>query len=217
MLTDDKVNRVIDDITKHFKYQANPNTCEPNGIYNILHELGDRHGRKDIQFTEARVDQICGYKHPIGINVRVVVPNLNQALKGTGYTVHDRVRSSFPNLRSVLTDTSCSFPLAGLSFEYLRDIHGYGRTDGSDHVVIVFKASDVNVAVYDPFEGLNPSMRRANQGYGKGVVVLPTSEFLTYWEDAIVSTSWMLWIRKETIKEPTIESFAEAKEVVVKP
>jgi hypothetical protein len=55
MLTDDKTNRVIDDITKRFKYQPNPNSCEPTCIYNVLHELGDRDSRREIQFSEARV------------------------------------------------------------------------------------------------------------------------------------------------------------------
>lgn len=216
LLTDDKTNRVIDDIVKRFKYQANPNSCEPTCIYNVLHELGDRDDRRDIQFSETRINQICGYKHPIGPNVRVIIPNLNKALGRTGYTARDRVRSTFDNLRSVLTDQSCSYPLLGLSYEYLRNEHDYRRSDGSDHVVIVFKANDLSFALYDPFEGLRPSMRRANLGYGKGIVVIPTTDILDYWENASVSTSWMLWVRKETIKTPTLEDYPEKKEVLVK-
>jgi hypothetical protein len=215
---DEKTGRIIGDITKPFKLQPNNSSCETTCVTDILHELASRFEDPDLNFPLQKVNDICGYRNNVGPRIIVVIPNLRKALKAFRYYADDKVGTSHTRLRSVLVDKGCSYPIVGLSHEYLRNERDYRKENDADHTVIVLRSTGEITVVYDPFESIVPMPSRRNQNLGKGVVALKTSDFITYWKGASVSTSWSLWIRKETVMNTLLDSIMKTpeKEVLVR-
>ena len=109
-------------------------------------------------------------------------------------------------------DQGCSYPIVGLSHEYLRNERDYRKDNDADHTVIILRSTGEVTVVYDPFESIVPMPSRRNQNLGTGMVALKTSDFITYWKGASVSTSWCLWIRKETVMNTLLDSAIQTKE-----
>ena len=117
-----------------------------------------------------------------------------------------RTGASRINLVRVIKEKGCSFPLVGLSHEYMRDERDYRGENDADHAVVMFRCSDAITIVYDPFEAVSPAMKRRNEGYGRGVVPMHTWKFLDYWRLASVSRNWMCWVEAATVKNETLQS-----------
>jgi hypothetical protein len=172
----------------------------------------------DLNLPLQRVNEICGYRNNVGARMIVVIPNLRKALGAFACSAEEKVGTSHNRLRSVLVDKGCSYPIVGLSHEYLRNERDYRSQNDSDHTVIVFRSTGEITVVYDPFESIVPMPSRKNQNLGRGVVALKTSDFITYWKGASVSTAWSLWIRKETVMNALLDSMLQVpeKEVLVR-
>jgi hypothetical protein len=209
---DEKTGRIIGDITRPFKLQPNNSSCETTCITDILHEMALRFTDPDLNFPLQKVNDICGYRNNVGPRMIVVVPNLKKALKVFRYSVDEKVGTSHTRMRAILVDQSCSYPVVGLSHEYLRNERDYRKDNDADHTVIVLRSTGEITVIYDPFESIVPMSSRKNQNLGKGVVALKTSDFITYWKGASVSTSWTLWIRKETIMNTLLDSMIQGTE-----
>lgn len=114
-------------------------------------------------------------------------------------------------------DKAFSYPVVGLSHEYLRNERDYRKDNDSDHAVMVFRSTGEITMVYDPFESIKPMPVRLNQNLGRGVVALKTPDFISYWRGASVATQWCLWMKKETIMNTLLDSMKQTpeREVVV--
>lgn len=204
-LVEGKTSKSVGVITERFQLQHNPNSCETTCITNILHNLGDSLSDGRLNLPLARVNRICGYKNPRGVAPDKLVPNLKKALLPLGYNAIEKPDSSRNNLNRIIAESGCSFPVVGLSHEYLRDERDYRGENDSDHAVIMLKCADQVSLIYDPFEHASPAMARKDQGLGRGVVAMHTWKFLDYWRLASVSRNWMLWIERATVNNETLD------------
>ncbi|MDG7012275.1 MAG: hypothetical protein JRN17_04210 [Nitrososphaerota archaeon] len=78
---DEKVGRMIGEITRPFVFQPNNSSCETTCVTNALHEMGIRFQDPDLNFSLRRVNDICGYRNNVGARYIVLLPNLRKALK----------------------------------------------------------------------------------------------------------------------------------------
>lgn len=216
-LVEEKTGKSVGVITEHFQIQHEPNSCETTCVTNILHYMGDTVPDPRLKMSLARVNKICGYRNPIGVPPDKLIPNLRKALRPLGYNAVERMGASRNALNRVIAEKGCSFPVVGLSHEYLREERDYRGDNDSDHAVIMLKCTDRLSLIYDPFEAVSPAMARRDQGLGKGVVALHTYRFLDYWKLAQVSRNWTMWIERATVKNETLDSVSLlSKEVAPK-
>jgi len=196
---DGKRGQSIDSIANHFKSQPTPNSCYTNCIYNILDELSRNDASPQIGLSESRINDICRSKEPFGPKPEAVVPNLNTELKKWGYRTYETLRTSYSRLVGILTDDKSSFPIIGLSYDYLVDRKVFEPFTGGyappDHTVVVLSCDSSDVIFFDPFQGLSAVMQRQSQGLGKGVSLLPTPRALDYWQRAVFP-SWAFWVSR---------------------
>jgi len=198
-LYDNKTRRALAEITRQFRYQVESNSCYPTCVTNALQDLGLSHGNPDLAVHQAEVNRLCGYKDWMGPKSEVVVKNLNRRLNPLGHRAYEKNGVTLGELRRVLDDVECSFPVIGLQQEYFKEEWGidFGEQKTKpDHTVILLLQNDEQMGFYDPFEGRTQRMHQRNQGNGKGVVVLPTPRVSAYWESARES-SWFMWLRRE--------------------
>lgn len=216
VLLDSKTGRELREITRLFKYQNQPNTCVPTSIYNILNEIANRTGNKDVALSEKRINEITRTKDYAAEQLRVVVENLNQSLKKFGYRAHQDRNTTTNQLTSILKDETCSFPMIAVSYKYLEVEQRiiFPSSDpllNPDHVIIVLRMdSDTDtMAFFDPYVGISPAMRRESQGYGRGVVVKPVVRMLDdYWDNAW-DKSWMFWVKWDKSTTTRITTYLE--------
>ena len=203
---EEKTQKVMGAITDDFQIQHNPNSCDPTCVANVLHQMADSLQDDHLRIPLHKVNKICGYKNPRGVIPEKLVPNLRRALRPLGYNPVERFGATRTMLNRVIMEKGCSFPIVGLSHEYMREERDYRGDNDADHSVILLKCGEQVSIVYDPFESISPSMERREQGLGRGVVALFTYKFLEYWKLASVASNWMLWIERQTVKNETLDA-----------
>lgn len=217
---DDKRGQNIEEITHGFKWQANDYSCYTNCIYNILHELARAHNCTAIALSEQTINELCRSTNRfLGPRLGSVVSNMNAVLKKWEYVAAERSAQTHTDLVGTMTNPEYSFPIVGLSYDYLIDRQAVkvdeARNSPVDHCTIVLCSGEVETVIYDPFEGLSKKMQvqREEQGMPKGTYMIPTSRFLRYWEKAS-DPAWMFWVQhkptgRASAKSPALESYAK--------
>lgn len=127
---DSKTGRPIGDVARDFKYQPNPNSCYPNGIYNALRELGERHGI-GLSFSEKKIKCTVQYTEMLGPKTEIVIPAMNKVLNPYQYVAAERTTSTFGELLAALRDGNRSYPLVGVSPEYYSDVAPRYKSQGT--------------------------------------------------------------------------------------
>jgi hypothetical protein len=155
----------------------------------------------------------------LGPKLEAVVPNMTAALREWGYIAVERSGQKYADLTDILTNLETSFPMVGLSRDYLvhrQAVKQDGVSNPVDHVVIVLCSGGTETLIYDPYEGLSKKMQlqRQNQGMPKGTYMLATARFLSYWEQAS-EPSWMFWVQRKpsgrtSAKSPSLESYSKS-------
>jgi len=142
---------------------------------------------------------------------------MTAALREWGYIAVERSGQKHADLTGILTDSETSFPMVGLSRDYLVYRQAV-KQDGNpiDHVVIVLSSGGIETVIYDPYEGPSKTMQlqRQDQGMPKGTYMLATARFLSYWEQAS-EPAWMFWVQhkpsgRATAKSPSLESYSKS-------
>ncbi|MDG6967119.1 MAG: hypothetical protein JRN03_05305 [Nitrososphaerota archaeon] len=212
-LTDEKQHINIGTLTAKFKLQPIANSCETTCITNILHELSDRFKHPDLHFSEAAINEACGYKAPRGYNTRKLIPGLRDILRPLGWTPSQESRVGHTKLRRVLINKDLSYPLVSLSEEYMREVLDHRTGNFDDHVVVLFRASGQWTVVYDPYGFGSPKTKEKFRTYGAGIIPIRTTDFIRYWTHTTLATKWMFWITKwSPPKRPApLESYSEVQ------
>ena len=217
---DDKRGQDIEYVTRAFKFQPTRYSCYTNCIYNILHELSRAHNCTAIALSEQAINRLCrSTNRLLGPKLEVVVPNITAELKQWGYIAVERSGQRYPDLTSILKDKETSYPIVGLSYDYLvyrEAVRRNGEPIPPDHATIVLCSDETETVIYDPYEGLSKRMQlqRQEQGMPRGTYMLPTARFLSYWEQAS-DPAWMFWIQhkppaRASAKSPSLESYSES-------
>jgi len=206
--------RNLQEITKGFKFQSQPDDCWAVCIYNILHELSERSGLDALKISESRLNRAMGYGRGMGalaIRIDGVAPNLNRLLLPHGYRMQERSEIGLVGIAEILADESASFPVAGVSSAYLRAKKNTARlkiegepSEGVDHTVVVLGADAREIVAFDPLEKFS----RGGRG-GDGLITLGTPTFLEYWGRASVARQWVMYAtsipkrdERSTLKHP---------------
>lgn len=169
---------------------------------------------------EHPINRLCrSTNRLLGPKLEVVVPNMTAALREWGYIAVERSGQRHADLAGILTDSETSFPMVGLSHDYLvyrRAVQRNGLSNPIDHVVIVLCSGGTETVIYDPYEGLSRMMQlqRQDQGMPRGTYMLPTARFLSYWEQAS-DPAWMFWVQhkpsgRASAKSPSLESYSQS-------
>lgn len=192
-LTDEKQGKPVASLTENFKLQPLPNSCEPTSITNILHELSDRFKTPTLRIPEDKVNAAIGWKSPRGYTPSKVIPGMRRLLNPLGWTAHQE-SSSYSKLRKAILEKSWSYPLVSLSGEYMREMLDYRTGLVDDHVVVVFRSAGNWTVVYDAYGRLSPQAKTKFRKFGKGVVPIPTRNFINYWTQTSITSKWMFWV-----------------------
>jgi hypothetical protein len=155
----------------------------------------------------------------LGPKLEAVVPDMTAALREWGYIAVERSGQKYADLTGILTDPETSFPMVGLSRDYLvyrQAVKQDGLSNPIDHVVIVLSSGGTETVIYDPYEGLSKKMQlqRQDQGMPKGTYTFATARFLSYWERAS-EPAWMFWVQhkpsgRASAKSPSLESYSKS-------
>lgn len=128
----------------------------------------------------------------------------------------EAIRSTYKQLSTILSDPERSYPLVGVSAQYLIREHGFDELNEQstppDHVVIAMYSDKDRTAVFDPFMAFSRKKQKLDNGFGKGIVVLPTSQFLADWESATFN-SWSFWVEKLVKETRTLSEFGKQQEM----
>ncbi len=211
---DGKKSTDVATITSHFKFQALSNSCYPTCIFNVLKALAISHDYSAIGFSQQRVDKLCGYKQPFGPKLSLVVPNLNKALRSFGYAVYEQVPTTYDGLVKVLGDQESSYPIIGLSYQYLLDRNAVEDLDipnPPDHTVIVLSCNPAETIIFDTYDARIRTMQGQSDRIGRGLYLIPTSQMTAYWEKAVFGP-WAFWVRrrtKESTKSTRLEEYGK--------
>ncbi len=191
--------RPFPELIKGFKFQSRRDDCWAVCIHNILKELSERVDKPAICIGESKLNRAMGYGGGYGaLSIRIdrVAPNINKQLKSLGYELQERTDVGFDKLVSNLASQGLSYPIAGLSYEYLRSKRTTPEIafeeqipEGIDHAVVVFEANQADVTVFDPMERFG----KAGKG-GDGIITLTTPRFLSLWSSASVDREWLMYI-----------------------
>jgi hypothetical protein len=215
-LTDEKQGKYIGSITQNFKLQPNPNSCETTCVTNIIHELSDRFNIPPLRFSEADVNDACGYANPRGYTPWKVIPGLRKLLNPLGWTPNQDSKVSHSRMRKVIQNKECSYPIVSLSGEYMRETVDYRTGIVDDHAVVVLRSAGDWTVVYDPYPVVSPVARARLRKYGTGVVPIRTTKFIRYWSETSIVSKWTFWIMKWGKAEP-LESYTEVQTALVNP
>jgi len=164
--------------------------------------------------TEKKINEICKFKQFIGPKLAVVVKNLNAELRKYRFEAREKQGASYDELMGILKDRNASYPIIGLSYEYLetevlqvrlqvQNRDSYEQMP--DHAAIVLASDDSDTVLYDPYAS-HSKRRKQDPLLSEGIVRRPTPRVLAYWEKALFS-DWMLWIRRLTGKEPDLTTY----------
>jgi len=139
-----------------------------------------------------------GYGRGLGaLNIRIdrVRPAVNELIGPLGFELIEESLVGFDGLLVNLRSDGFSYPIAGMSFQYLADkpeqasLRFEGEPASSvDHTVIVLAADTEEVTVFDPMERFS----KAGKG-GDGLISLSTPAFLSYWSQASVEREWLMY------------------------
>ena len=214
---DGKTRRSVNKIIEKFKFQPNPNSCLPNGLYNILNELARLHTVNALGFSEAKVNKICLYKSPTGPDLNNYLRRLNNEIKSLGYIAIEKPNSTYNQLSTVLEDTDCSYPLIVLSSKYLEDelqikLPNVTEFGYADHVVVLLLSDKYKSVIFDPYAGINIKIGQNQQGLNRGIALLSTSRLTELWEEAF-DMSCMIWIKKEKNKSGELDRYFNNSEI----
>ena len=185
-------------IVSGFKFQSQRDDCWAVSIHNILEELAERLDRPSLRQSEARLNRAMGYGRGLGaLNIRIdrVRPAVNELIGPLGFELIEESLVGFDGLLVNLRSDGFSYPIAGMSFQYLADkpeqasLRFEGEPASSvDHTVIVLAADTEEVTVFDPMERFS----KAGKG-GDGLISLSTPAFLSYWSQASVEREWLMY------------------------
>jgi len=114
----------------------------------------------------------------------------------SGFLLTELTEVSLAGLREITDNEGLSFPIAGLSYLFLRDKRQAGSRltfeeeppVGIDHSVVVLDVSEEKVVVFDPLERFS----RGGKG-GDGVITVSGPSFLAYWSQASVDRQWLMY------------------------
>ena len=192
-------HRPIPDLVKGFKFQSRRDDCWAVCIHNMLKELSERVDRPALSIGEAKLNRAMGYGGGYGaLSIRIdrVAPNVNKQLRPLGYEIQERSNVGFDKLVSNLASEGLSYPIAGLSYQYLRSKRSTAETlfqdeipEGIDHSVVVLEVNQTNVTAFDPMERFG----KAGKG-SDGIITLTTPSFLSLWSSASVDREWLMYV-----------------------
>ncbi len=171
-----------------------------------------------IGLSETKINRLCQNRQYLGPKLEVVVRNLNDEIGKLGYIAEENFRTTYTKLGSVLADRESSYPIIGVSYDYLLDRGAISPLNGSieppDHAVIVLFSDANETVIYDPYEGISRKMQLQSQQQGlpRGTFMVVTPRILQYWQQAIFP-SWMFRVRRRnppSSRESTISSRLES-------
>lgn len=168
-----------------------------------MEDLSRAHNSPEIGFSESKINRISQNRQLLGPKLEVVVRNLNDEIVKWGYMAHENFRTSYTRLTEVVGDVESSYPIIGLSYDYLVDRGAVDSPNGSyeppDHAVIVLSSNANETIIYDPYEGMSRKMQLQSQQQGlpRGAYMVVTPRLLKYWQEAGFP-SWMFWVRRRT-------------------
>ena len=191
-------HRPMTDIIRGFKFQSQRDDCWSVCIHNVLEELADRLDEPVFRQSEARLNKAMGYGSgmgALGIRLDRVRPNVNRLIEASGYGLVEQAGVGFDGLVVNIKSEELSYPVAGLSSQYLSDKPRGARlriegdlAEAVDHTCIVLAADSSNVTIFDPLERFSGSGKGSD-----GIISLSTPSFLSYWSRASVEREWLMY------------------------
>jgi hypothetical protein len=209
-------HRPISEIIKNFKFQSQTDDCWAVCIHNVLEELAARTENPALKQSESNLNKAMGYGGKMGaLSIRVgrVRPNLNRLLEPLGYRIEEEKGVTLQGLARNLAKESTSYPIAGLSYEYLRKKKSTLRLRiegeppvGFDHAVVVLKVDSNEVVFFDPLERFS----RGGKG-NDGLITLGAPTYLAYWSHASVEKEWMMYAVPISIRKGATQGRLEVE------
>lgn len=185
-----------------FRWQASAWDCEPTQVFNILHELANRHANPSVGLGLDVIHRVF----PAALEG----PSWSHAIRALGKRLPSNYKvvyalgstnSRWPNVEAVLAADDCSLPIIAVSSEYWKEVTTGGNEGaGMDHALVVVGRSEDKIVVFDSYIAILARSTYARTGIGKlkisdGLVKIEEVELIRYWEESQVPR-YQLWVQR---------------------
>jgi len=206
----------INSIWESFQPQHSYDDCLPCNLLNIINDYGKRMkhisaflDKNKLSITKNHINTICDYEEGIdctrGGDFR---GRLNDFLSAYNLMIeiNEGSFSDFQKLVAVFLNNKYSYPIVGLSPEYLNDIGVNHESQNAqyqwDHIIIILGTDEQNIYFYDSF--IKMMMSRGSLMERK--YSISQTKFYSYWSNATFP-NWIGYVKplNETLYKDYIQ------------